>query len=208
MLTLMNREVTGFMLGDFATSVIAGIVVFITLTITGVPFASVLAIWVALVDFLPLIGGLLAGVPTVGIAFLHSVPAGITTLVVFVVYQQVENHILYPVVVSRTVRLNPLFVLLAVLVGAEVGSIVGSTFGAICGAIFAVPIAGAIQVGGGEILRRRLSVTPGRRRRAPTRQPRKSARGQMGARPRRDHAARAAGRSFGCGARTVRGARS
>jgi predicted PurR-regulated permease PerM len=151
----MASQVTGFMLGDLATSLIAGLVIWVTLLVTGVPFAGVLAIWVALVDFLPLIGGLLAGVPTVGLAFLHSVPAGIVTVIVFLVYQQVENHILYPIIVSRTVKLNPLFVLLAVLVGAETGSILGSTFGALAGALLAVPAAGSVQVGLREFLRER-----------------------------------------------------
>jgi predicted PurR-regulated permease PerM len=149
----ISRQVTGFMIGDFSTSIIAGVVVFFALRITGVPFATVLAVWVGLVDFLPLVGGLLAGVPTVGVAFLHSVPAGLIVIVVFLVYQELENHVLYPIIVSRTVRLNPLWVLLAVLIGAEVGVIIGSTFGALCGAILAVPAAGSIQVGGREYLR-------------------------------------------------------
>lgn len=157
----MAREVTGFMLGDFATSVIAGIVVFVALEITGVPFPTVLAVWVGLVDFLPLVGGLLAGVPTVIIAFLHSITAGIVTLIVFLVYQQVENHVLYPLIVSRTVRLSPLWVLLAVLIGAETGNILGSTFGAIAGAILAVPAAGTMQIAARELVleRRRQKIT-------------------------------------------------
>lgn len=146
MIAEMSQQVTGFMLANFATSVIAGVIVYGALAITGVPYAFVLSIWVALVDFLPLVGGLLAGVPVVGVAFLHSVTAGIVTLVVFLVYQQVENHLLNPIIISRTVRLNPLWVLLAVVFGAETGAIVGSTFGAICGAIFGVPVAGAVQV--------------------------------------------------------------
>jgi predicted PurR-regulated permease PerM len=156
----MAHEVTGFMIGDFATSVIAGVVIFAALEITGVPFATVLAVWVGLVDFLPLVGGLLAGVPTVIIAFLHSIPAGIVTLVVFLVYQEVENHILYPLIVSRTVRLSPLWILLAVLIGAETGNILGSTFGAIAGAILAVPAAGTIQVIARELVvgRRRQKI--------------------------------------------------
>jgi predicted PurR-regulated permease PerM len=145
-------QVTGFMLGNFATSVIAGVVVFIALTITGVPFASVLAIWLGIVDFLPLVGGLIGGVPAIAVAFLHSLPAGLVTLVFFVVYQQIENHFLNPMIISRTVRLNPLWVLVAVLFGAEIGGIVGSTFGAIVGAIFAVPVAGSIKVATGEYL--------------------------------------------------------
>ena len=156
----MGHEVTGFMIGDFATSVIAGIVVFASLRITGVPFATVLAVWVGLVDFLPLVGGLLAGVPTIAVAFLHSVPAGIVTVIVFLVYQQVENHILYPLIVSRTVRLSPLWILLAVLLGAETGGILGSTFGAIAGAILAVPFAGSLQVTARELVveRRRAKL--------------------------------------------------
>ena len=79
------------------------------------------AIFVALVDLLPLVGGLLAGVPVVIIAVIHSVTAGIVMLVVFLVYQQIENHILNPVIMSKTVRLNPFWVLLAVLVGRTLG---------------------------------------------------------------------------------------
>jgi predicted PurR-regulated permease PerM len=142
----VSQTVAGYMLGNLATSVIAGVVVYVALLVTGVPFALVLAIWVALVDFLPLVGGLLAGVPTVALAFLHSATAGIVTLVVFLVYQQVENHVLNPVIMSRTVRLDALFVLLAILVGAELGGIVGSELGGLIGALLAVPTAGAIQV--------------------------------------------------------------
>lgn len=142
----VGKAILGYMLGNLLTSVIAGIVVGVALYATGVPYVEVLALWVALVDFLPLIGGLLAGVPTVIVASLHSLTAGIVILLVFLVYQEVENHFLNPLVMSRTVRLNPLWVLLAVLVGAELGDLVGSVFGGLVGALIAVPAAGAIQV--------------------------------------------------------------
>ena len=134
----VSRSVIGYVLGNAATSVIAGAVCLITLLILGVPFAVVFGVWVALVDLLPLVGGLLAGVPTVVFAALHSPSAGIVTLIVFLVYQQIENHILNPVIMSRTVRLNPLWVILSVLAGAQLASILG--------ALLAIPIAGAIQV--------------------------------------------------------------
>ena len=57
-----------------------------------------------------------------------------------------ENHFLYPVVMSRTVRMNPLWVLLAVLIGANLGGVFGSTLGALTGALVAIPVGGAIQV--------------------------------------------------------------
>ncbi|HZU80467.1 MAG TPA: AI-2E family transporter [Acidimicrobiales bacterium] len=141
-----SRSVTGYMLGNFITSVIAGVVVFVTLFALGVPFAFLWALWVALVDFLPMIGGALAGIPTVLFAVGHSLTAGVVTLVVFLVYTQVENHVLNPIVMSRTVRVNPLLVLIAILVGANVGDLVGGLFGGFVGTLLAIPIAGSIQV--------------------------------------------------------------
>ncbi len=154
----VGDSVTGYMLGNVATSVIAGVVVGLSLYVVGVPFPAVLGLWVALVDFLPMIGGLLAGVPTVIIAFLHSIPAGIVVLAVFLVYQQVENHILNPLIMSRTVRLNPLWVLLAVLIGAELGALVGSVFGGLVGALLAVPAASIIQVVARDLVRHRTGA--------------------------------------------------
>jgi len=140
------RSVTGYMLGNAATSVIAGIISGITLEILGVPFALLLGVFVALVDLLPLVGGLLAGIPVVVIAAIHSVPAGITMLVVFLVYQQIENHVLNPVIMSKTVRLNPFWVLIAVLIGATLGGRVAGGLGTFVGALVGIPFGGAIQV--------------------------------------------------------------
>jgi predicted PurR-regulated permease PerM len=142
----VNRSVTGYMLGNFITSVIAGVVVYVTLTIVGVPYAQLWALWVALVDFLPMIGGALAGIPTVLFAVGHSLTAGIVTLIVFLAYTQIENHVLNPIVMSRTVRINPLLVLIAILVGVNVGSFVGGFFGGFVGTLLAIPLAGSIQV--------------------------------------------------------------
>jgi len=142
----VNRAVAGYMLGNFLTSLIAGIVVFVTLMIVGVPYPLLWGLWVALVDFLPMIGGALAGIPTVLFAFTQGLTAGIVTLVVFLVYTQVENHVLNPVIMSKTVRISPLLVLIAVLVGASLGSLVGGLFGGFVAALLAIPLAGALQV--------------------------------------------------------------
>ncbi|NNN19398.1 MAG: AI-2E family transporter [Acidimicrobiaceae bacterium] len=137
------KAITGYVLGNLLTSIIAGVVVYIALLALGVPFPIVLAVWVAVVDLLPLVGGLLAGVPTVLFALLHSVAAGIIVAVIFIVYQQLENHILNPVIMSRTVRLNTLWVLISVLVGADLLGFIGALIG--------IPVAATIQVIGGEI---------------------------------------------------------
>jgi predicted PurR-regulated permease PerM len=142
----VNRSVVGYMLGNFLTSLICGVVVLVDLAVLGVPFPLLWALWVALVDFLPMIGGALAGIPTVLFALTHSLTAGIVTLIVFVVYTQIENHILNPVIMSKTVRISPLLVLVAVLVGASLGDWVGGLFGGFVAALLAIPLAGAFQV--------------------------------------------------------------
>jgi predicted PurR-regulated permease PerM len=143
----ISQKATGYMFGNLLTSLIAGIVVFVTLLILGVPFPLLWGLWVALVDFLPMIGGALAGVPTVLFAFLaRGLTAGIVTAVVFAVYTQIENHVLNPVVMSKTVRISPLLVFIAVLAGASLGSLIGGIFGAFVAALLAIPTAGALQV--------------------------------------------------------------
>ena len=143
----VSQSVSGYMLGNLLTSLIAGTVVFVTLLIVGVPFPLLWGLWVALVDFLPMIGGALAGIPTVLFAFFsQGFTAGVVTLVVFLAYTQIENHVLNPVIMSRTVKINPLLVLLAVLVGAELGNLVGGLFGGFVAALLAIPLAGASQV--------------------------------------------------------------
>jgi len=142
----VNRSVVGYMVGNLLTSIAAGAVVLVALLILGVPFPYLWALWVGLVDFLPMIGGALAGIPVVLFAAGTSLVDGIVTLVVFMVYTQLENHVLNPIVMSKTVRVNPLLVLLSVLVGASIGSWIGGIFGAFVAALLAIPSAGAIQV--------------------------------------------------------------
>jgi len=136
----------GYMLGNLATSLAAGLTVFVTLWTLSVPFAFLWALWVALVDFLPQVGGALAGIPTVLFASIHSLTAGIITGVVFVIYSLLENHILNPIIMSRTVKINPLTVFVAIIVGAELGAWVGGVFGGFVGVLLAVPGAATIHV--------------------------------------------------------------
>jgi predicted PurR-regulated permease PerM len=141
-----SGAVSGYILGNGLTSLIAGIVMFIVLVVVGVPYPLLLGLWVALVDLLPLVGGLIAGVPVAVIALFHSLPAFVVVAIAFLAYQQIENHVLNPLIMSRTVRLNPLWVLLAVLISATLGDRVGSGLGAFAGALLGIPIGGAVQV--------------------------------------------------------------
>jgi predicted PurR-regulated permease PerM len=141
-----SRGVTGYMAGNIATSVIAGLVVFLSLLIFGVPYAGLLGLWAAIVDLLPIVGGLLAFFPAVLLGLLHSPSAGIGVAVVCVVYWQVENHVLNPVIMSRTVRMSKLLILMAVVVGATLGGQLAGAFGTFVGALIGIPVGSAIQV--------------------------------------------------------------
>jgi predicted PurR-regulated permease PerM len=132
------HAVSGYMLGNLLISLIAGLTALVCLVALGVPNPIVLALWVAFADLIPLVGATIGAALAVLAAFLHSPTAGIVSIIFFVVYQQFENSVLQPLVMSRTVKVNPLVVILSVLIGVEVLGFVG--------AILAIPIVGALQV--------------------------------------------------------------
>jgi predicted PurR-regulated permease PerM len=132
------RTIGGYVTGNIVISLIAGASITVVLLIMGVPYAVALGLIVAFLDLIPLAGATLAGIIVCVVAFLHTVPAGIVALVFVIVYQQVENHFLQPVIYGRTVQLSPLAVLVSVLVGAELAGILG--------ALAAIPVAGTLQV--------------------------------------------------------------
>ena len=132
------RTVGGYVSGNLLISVIAGVFTTIVLLAVGVPFALALGLLVAILDLIPLAGATLAAIIVTLVALTHSVTAAIVVLVFFIVYQQLENHLLQPLVYGRTVQLSPLAILISVLVGAEVAGVIG--------ALGAIPIAGTIQI--------------------------------------------------------------
>jgi predicted PurR-regulated permease PerM len=146
------RTVGGYVTGNLLISLIAGSLTTIVLLIMGVPYAVALGLIVAILDLIPLAGATLAAIIVGAVAFLHSIPAGIIVIVFFVLYQQVENHILQPVVYGRTVQLSPLVVLISVLIGAELAGVLG--------ALAAIPVAGSLQVVFVDWLRHRRGEEP------------------------------------------------
>jgi predicted PurR-regulated permease PerM len=132
------RTVGGYVTGNLLISVIAGVTSTIVLLALGVPYAVALGLLVAILDLVPLAGATIAAIIVCTVGFIHSVPAGIVLLIFFILYQQLENHVLQPFVYSRTVQLSPLVILIAVLIGAQLAGVLG--------ALAAIPIAGTLQV--------------------------------------------------------------
>ena len=132
------RAVSGYLIGNLLISVIAGSTAFVCLVALGVPSPVVLALFVAVADLVPLVGATIGAAVGVLAAYLHSPTAGLIALIFFVIYQQIENGVIYPWVMARKVNVNPLVVLLSVLLGVELVGILG--------ALLAVPVSGALQV--------------------------------------------------------------
>jgi predicted PurR-regulated permease PerM len=133
------RAVAGYVAGNLIISVIAGTVAYVTLRILGVPFAVPLAVLVAFLDLIPLVGATLGSIVVGIVTAFHDFPTAlIVWVIVSVVYQQVENNLIQPVVYRRTVNVRPLFVIVAILIGS---SLLG-----VLGALVAIPIAAAVQI--------------------------------------------------------------
>jgi predicted PurR-regulated permease PerM len=132
------KTIGGYVSGNLTISLIAGVVSTGVLLGVGVPYAVALGLLVAILDLIPLAGATIAATIVSTVAFLDSTTSGVIVLVFFIVYQQLENHVLQPIVYGRTVQLSPLAVLIAVLIGAELAGVIG--------ALAAIPVAGTIQV--------------------------------------------------------------
>lgn len=137
-------KIGGYIAGNVVISIIAGVVSFAFLAIAGVPFPVALALWVAIADLIPMVGATLGAVPAVVVAFFDSPATGIATLVFFVIYQQIENYVVAPRVMTKAVDLSPAAVLVSALAGAALLGVPG--------VLMAIPGAAAIKLISSELI--------------------------------------------------------
>jgi predicted PurR-regulated permease PerM len=130
--------ISGYITGNLAISVICGITTFIVLLLLGMPYAAPLALLVAVLDLIPLVGATLGGALLVIVGLFVEPWKAVVLLVYIVVYQQAEGSVLQPLVYSKAVQLNGLVILVALLVG---GQLLG-----IPGALLAIPVAEIIRI--------------------------------------------------------------
>jgi predicted PurR-regulated permease PerM len=139
--SLLQRSagaVSGYITGNLAISFICGVLTFIVLLVLGMPYPAALALLVALLDLIPLVGATLGGALLVVVGLFVSPITALILLVYVLVYQQVEGSVLQPLVYSRAVQLNALLIFVAVLVGAALMGIPG--------ALLAIPVAEIIRI--------------------------------------------------------------
>lgn len=133
-----QRKIGLWMQGQLLLAVIMGVLVYLGLTILGVKHALILAVIAAVFEIIPVFGPTLSAVPAVMVAFVGGgATLGLLTVALFVIAQQFENHLIYPLVVTRVVGVPPLLVILALIIGAELAGFLG--------VILSVPVAATIQ---------------------------------------------------------------
>jgi predicted PurR-regulated permease PerM len=127
-----------WMQGQLLLGVLMGVLVYLGLTILGIPHALVLAVIAAVFEIIPVFGPTLAAIPAVTIAFVDGgATLGLLTVAFYVIAQQFENHLIYPLVVTRVVGVPPLLVILGIIIGAELAGFLGI--------ILSVPVAATLQ---------------------------------------------------------------
>ena len=134
----------GYINGNLFISLVCGVGAFVAMTVVGMPYAVPLALIVALFDLVPLVGSTIGSAVVLLVALLVDPWKALILAVYFVLYQQVENNLLQPLVYGRAVRLPPLVIFLAVLAGGELLGILG--------ALLAIPIAELLRILGAEWL--------------------------------------------------------
>ncbi|MDP9239498.1 MAG: AI-2E family transporter [Actinomycetota bacterium] len=130
--------VGGYVAGALAIALIAGVTTLIWAGLLNIPYPLALALVIAVTDLIPLVGATIGAVMVTVVAFFVSLPVGVATLIFYVVYQQVENYLIYPRIMKRSVDVSPAAAIVSVLIG---GSLLG-----IVGALLAIPICAAVQL--------------------------------------------------------------
>ena len=144
-------KVGGYVLGNFLTSAIAGLGTYFWMLAFGVPYPLVLALMVALLDLIPVIGSTVGGAIVTLVALTVSLPVALATLAFYVAYRLAEDYLLVPRIMGRTVQVPAVVSLVAVLVG---GTLMG-----IIGALVAIPVAAALRLLLDEVVFRRLDAS-------------------------------------------------
>jgi len=131
-----QKKIGLWMQGQLLLGLIVGVLVFLGLTILQVKYALLLAVLAALFEIIPLFGPILAATPAVILGFVDSISLGLMVLGLYVIIQQFENHLIYPLVVRKVVGVSPILVIIALIVGAKLAGFLGL--------LLAVPIAAAL----------------------------------------------------------------
>lgn len=131
-----QAKIGKWMQGQLLLGLLIGVLVYLGLTILGVPYALTLALFAAVTELIPLFGPIIGAVPAVLLGFVDSATLGLMVIGLYLIIQQFENHLIYPLVVRKVVGVPPLLVIIALIIGAKLAGFLGI--------LLSVPITAAI----------------------------------------------------------------
>jgi len=123
--TRVEKKLGRWLQGQIILALIMGVMVFVGLTLIGVPYALLLGVIAGLLEIVPIAGPILSALVGVSMAVLISPFLALLTLIFYIIVQQVENHILVPILMKKATGLNPVVVIVALLAGAKLGGVLG-----------------------------------------------------------------------------------
>lgn len=132
-----QKKIGRWMQGQLILMAIIGVLVYLGLTILGIKYAFVLALLAGLTEIIPVFGPIIAAIPAVSLGFVDSASLGFIIAGLYVIIQQFENHLIYPLVVKKVVGVPPIVVILALVIGAKLAGFLGI--------ILSVPLATAVM---------------------------------------------------------------
>jgi len=115
--------------GQLLLALIVGLLVYVGLSLLGVRFALLLAVLAMMLELVPMVGPILAAIPALGLAFLQGPQTALWVFALYAGVQQLENHVLLPIIMGKTTGMNPIVVILAILIGGQLAGIAGAILG-------------------------------------------------------------------------------
>ncbi len=115
--------------GQMLLALIVGLLVYVGLAVLGVRFALILAVMAMMLELVPMAGPVLAAIPALGVALLQGPQMALWVLLLYIAVQQLENHVLFPIIMGKATGMNPIVVILAILIGGHLAGVAGAILG-------------------------------------------------------------------------------
>lgn len=142
----IQKRIGSWLKGQIILCLLIGFLVYLGLSILKVEYALVLAIFAGITEFVPYIGPIIGAIPAIFLVFAQSPLKAIFVIILYVIIQQLENNLIVPKVMQKTVGLNPLVIIIAMMIGMKVGGIIGM--------LLAIPVTSALAIILGDVLQK------------------------------------------------------
>jgi len=124
-LTEIDEALGSFIVSRVVLNIILGGLMYVGFLIIGLPYALLLVLISVVLNFIPYIGAILAAVPVLVVAFMESPMLALWSLIIILVAQQIQDHILTPIIFGRTMAIHPVTIIVLLLLGSDLAGVLG-----------------------------------------------------------------------------------